>query len=166
MFENRDRNLYKNELEKKVAFNIPLGLIFAQIWSDLGFQIFFIFLFSGLAVCPNLGLQTKWLLGGLLDRFLIDFWLFFVCFLRRTSTQLARLSYIQAHILLAFGLQALIHSCHVACPSHVVLVWWQPRRPILPSKQKPLYQFITASVVPLLRFFSYSKSIFLIINIF
>ena len=43
MSENRDQNLYKNELDSKVAFNFRLSLIFATMWPDLGVQIFSIF---------------------------------------------------------------------------------------------------------------------------
>ena len=50
MLENCDQSLYKSELESKVAFNFPLGLIFATISSDFGVQIFSLFRFSGLAV--------------------------------------------------------------------------------------------------------------------
>ena len=63
MRENRDQNQYKNELGQKIALNFPLGLTFAQIWSDLGLQFFCIFLFSGLAVCPKFGFRDKVGLG-------------------------------------------------------------------------------------------------------
>ena len=87
MFENRDRNLYKNELEKKVAFNIPLGLIFAQIWSDLGLQILCIFLFSGLAVCPKFGFRDKVGLGRPLGLIFDRLWVVF-CMLFETDKHL------------------------------------------------------------------------------
>ena len=63
ILENRDQNLYKNELGSKVAFNFPLGVISATIWSDFGVQIFSLFLFSGVAVCPKLGFRDKVPLG-------------------------------------------------------------------------------------------------------
>ena len=84
MLENRDKNLYKNELESKVAFNFPLGIIFATIWSDFGLHFFYVFLFSGLAVCPKLGFGDKAALGkppGLIfESLLMVFLVSFGCF--------------------------------------------------------------------------------------
>ena len=50
MSENRDQNLYKNELESKVAFSFRVSQIFATMWPDFGVHIFSMFSLSGLAV--------------------------------------------------------------------------------------------------------------------
>ena len=77
MLENRDTNLYKNELESKVAFNFPLGPIFTTIWSHFGVQIFSIFPFSGLAISPKFGFRDKMILqkplGLIFEQLLVDF---------------------------------------------------------------------------------------------
>ena len=81
MRENRDQNLYKNELRNKNCLNFPLGLIFAQIWSDLGLHFLSIFLLSGLAVCPKFGFRDKVglarPLGVIFDRLLVVFCMLF-----------------------------------------------------------------------------------------
>ena len=63
MSENRDQNLYKNELESKVAFNFRLSLIFATMCPDFGVQFFSIFSLSGLAVWWKFGFRDKVALG-------------------------------------------------------------------------------------------------------
>ena len=84
MVGHRDRNLYKNELEKKVAFNIPLGLIFATIRSHLGVHFFYYFPFSGLPIWQKSVPKAKVTLGKppalILIPFLDDFWFNFSCF--------------------------------------------------------------------------------------
>ena len=50
MLENRVQNLYKNELESKVALNFRLSQIFATMRPDFDVQFFSIFSLFGLAV--------------------------------------------------------------------------------------------------------------------
>ena len=71
--ENRYQNLYKIELESKVTFNFPLGLIFATISPDFGVQFLFVFLFSGPAVCPKLGYRDKVAIGKPLGLVFVSF---------------------------------------------------------------------------------------------
>ena len=82
--ENRDKNIYKSALQSKVAFNFPLGMIFAIIWSDFGVQIFSLFRFSELAVCLKFGFRDKVApgkpLGVILEQLLVDFLFSFGCF--------------------------------------------------------------------------------------
>ena len=84
MLENRDKNLYKNELESKGAFNFPLGPIFTTIWLHFGVQIFSIFPFSELAVYRKFGFRDKVALGkplGLIfGPLLVNFLLCLGCF--------------------------------------------------------------------------------------
>ena len=111
MLEIRDQNLYKNELESKIVFNFPLGVIFATIWSDFGVQIFSLFPFSELAVCPKFGFRDKVAVGKPLGLILNHLWLIFCsvlvafgtfCVLFETD-KLARLPHAQARILRHLG---------------------------------------------------------------